>query len=377
MTSDVDGATSLQFGIVWDVAEHVEVWAAEKTAFARQLAVETGSLAPLRVGNAIDDTADDSPGAEAAVTTGGEFHARLELLWGSILERAYDDDFCTERAHELAVPERRVLPDPLEGVVVDPDDPDVQERARRDGIPEDWLVAAKRSPVYALAHRYRVALPLHPEFRTLPMVWYVPPLSPMMSSIEGDGSEAPPETIFPAIDKMRIPVGYLANLRGGVEPTHVASLVERFGGVVELLGEGLSVSVESGRFVARSQVVGREHRVRTFVETRMSKGHVDVTDDPLLRSLLDSGRARLHARTGPDGAEVRTRSLDVTAEDFHLVDASGRPDPRIIAIGIPAGDVQPGSAIGATPGVPSPLIAGADIAAAQLLTLARETVPVG
>ena len=148
-------------------------------------------------------------------------------------------------------------------------------------------------------------------------------------------------------------------------------------GVVELLGEGLSVSVESGRFVARSQVVGREHRVRTFVETRMSKGHVDVTDDPLLRSLLDSGRARLHARTGPDGAEVRTRSLDVTAEDFHLVDASGRPDPRIIAIGIPAGDVQPGSAIGATPGVPSPLIAGADIAAAQLLTLARETVPVG
>ena len=27
----------------------------------------------------------------------------------------------------------------------------------RDGIPEDWIDAARRSPVYALAHRYRVA----------------------------------------------------------------------------------------------------------------------------------------------------------------------------------------------------------------------------
>lgn len=109
----------------------------------------------------------------------------------------------------------------------------------------------------------------------------------------------------------------------------------------------------------------------------MSKGHVDVTDDPLLRSLLDAGRARLHARTGPDGTVVPTRSLDVTPEEFHLVDAEGRPDPRILAIGIPAGEVQPGSAIGATPGVPSPLIAGADIAAAHVLQLARAAVAVG
>src|SRR5690606_20385223 len=148
-------------------------------------------------------------------------------------------------------------------------------------------------------------------------------------------------------------------------------------GVVELLGEGLSVTVERGRFVARSQVIGREHRVRAFVETRMSKGHADVTDDPLLRSLLDSGRARLHARTGPDGTVAATRTLDVTPEEFHLLDAAGRPDPRVVVIGIPAGDVQPGSAIGATPGVPSPLVAGADRAAAQMLALTREAVPVG
>ena len=51
--------------------------------------------------------------------------------------------------------------------------------AARQGIPEDWMDAARRSPVYALAKVYRVALPLHPEYRTMPMVWYVPPLSPV------------------------------------------------------------------------------------------------------------------------------------------------------------------------------------------------------
>ena len=66
--------------------------------------------------------------------------------------------------------------------------------------------------MYALAHRYRVALPLHPEYRTLPMVWYVPPLSPIVNSLETDGYEADPDHVFEAIEKLRIPVDYLANL---------------------------------------------------------------------------------------------------------------------------------------------------------------------
>ena len=95
---------------------------------------------------------------------------------------------------------------------LDPHDPEVRAQARRDGIAEDWLEAARRSPVYALAVEHRVALPLHPEYRTLPMVWYVPPLSPVMSMIEGEGSEADPDDVFPAIDELRIPVKYLANM---------------------------------------------------------------------------------------------------------------------------------------------------------------------
>jgi nitrate reductase / nitrite oxidoreductase, beta subunit len=44
------------------------------------------------------------------------------------------------------------------------------------------------------------------------MVWYVPPLSPIINSLETDGYEADPDHVFPAIDAMRIPVDYLANL---------------------------------------------------------------------------------------------------------------------------------------------------------------------
>ncbi|WP_051330908.1 nitrate reductase subunit beta [Aneurinibacillus terranovensis] len=97
-------------------------------------------------------------------------------------------------------------------IFLDPEDPVVIEQAGRDGIPDDWLEAARKSPVYKLAIKYGVALPLHPEYRTLPMVWYIPPLSPIMNVFEGKGSAFDWEGIFPAIDQMRIPVEYLANL---------------------------------------------------------------------------------------------------------------------------------------------------------------------
>ena len=40
----------------------------------------------------------------------------------------------------------------------------------------------KRSPVWKMAMDWKIAFPLHPEYRTLPMVWYVPPLSPIQAA---------------------------------------------------------------------------------------------------------------------------------------------------------------------------------------------------
>jgi len=98
------------------------------------------------------------------------------------------------------------------GLFLDPNDPEVIREARKEGIPEDWIEAAQRSPIYKMVMEWRIALPLHPEYRTMPMVWYVPPLSPITNRIEGQGSALDPNDIFPAIDNMRIPVEYLANL---------------------------------------------------------------------------------------------------------------------------------------------------------------------
>lgn len=133
----------------------------------------------------------------------------------------YDADGVREAA---SVRDPHRLLDAQLGVFCDPADPTVQAQARRDGIPEDWIEAAQRSPVYALAVRHRVALPLHPEFRTLPMVWYVPPLSPVVNAVARRAADADPDDVFYAVDQMRIPLQYLANLlaAGDVEPVRAA-----------------------------------------------------------------------------------------------------------------------------------------------------------
>lgn len=134
----------------------------------------------------------------------------------------YDADRVLEAA---TVTDERELLAAQRSVFLDPHDPEVIAAAERDGIPADWIEAAQRSPVWKLISRYEVALPLHPEFRTLPMVWYVPPLSPVVDVVTAsgsDGEDAP--TLFHAIDKLRIPISYLAELfsAGEVEPVEIA-----------------------------------------------------------------------------------------------------------------------------------------------------------
>ena len=69
--------------------------------------------------------------------------------------------------------------------------PKVIEQAIKDGIPLSVIEAAQQSPVYKMAMEWKLALPLHPEYRTLPMVWYVPPLSPIQSAADaGESGEA-------------------------------------------------------------------------------------------------------------------------------------------------------------------------------------------
>jgi nitrate reductase beta subunit len=123
----------------------------------------------------------------------------------------YDADRVTEAA---STPDDKDLYEAQLDLMLDPNDPEVIAAVRAQGdIPDDWMDAARRSPVYALAKTYRVALPLHPEYRTMPMVWYIPPLSPIVDLLRDQGHDSEAAgTLFGAIEALRIPVEYLAEL---------------------------------------------------------------------------------------------------------------------------------------------------------------------
>lgn len=105
---------------------------------------------------------------------------------------------------------------------LDPNDPEVRAAALRDGVPQAWIDSAVQSPVYKMAIDWKIAFPLHPEYRTLPMVWYVPPLSPINAAMEK--GQMAMKGVLPDIESLRIPVKYLANLltAGDEKPVHSA-----------------------------------------------------------------------------------------------------------------------------------------------------------
>ncbi len=116
-------------------------------------------------------------------------------------------------------------------MLLDPNDPDVIEQAKRNGIADSTIRAAQLSPTYKFIKAWGMALPLHPEFRTLPMLFYVPPLLPVMASLgerhPGSNSgvsdvakqwdeswlyDTTTEELWGTIDDARFPLQYMANL---------------------------------------------------------------------------------------------------------------------------------------------------------------------
>jgi nitrate reductase / nitrite oxidoreductase, beta subunit len=110
-------------------------------------------------------------------------------------------------------------------LILDPRDPAVQRQAALDGVPRQWIEAAMRSPVYRMMKDWRVAFPLHPEYRTLPMVWYIPPLSPIQSAVEAGKLSA--RDGMPDVASLRIPVRYLANLMTAGDEAPIVGALER------------------------------------------------------------------------------------------------------------------------------------------------------
>ena len=134
----------------------------------------------------------------------------------------YDADRIEEAAN---VADTKDLYDAQLGIFLDPHDPGVVETARADGIPGDWIKAAQESPIWKMAMEWKVAFPLHPEYRTLPMVWYIPPLSPIQNAAEAGAIGT--EGAMPDVRNLRIPLRYLANMLTAGDEEPIARALER------------------------------------------------------------------------------------------------------------------------------------------------------
>jgi len=106
-------------------------------------------------------------------------------------------------------------------LILDPHDPEVIAAARRSGIHESVIESAQRSPVYQFVKIWKLALPPHIEYRTMPMLFYVPPMAPVMSVRDGQMLTNISGDLFHDIDQARLPMRYLASLFGAGDESGV------------------------------------------------------------------------------------------------------------------------------------------------------------
>ncbi|HEY9869184.1 MAG TPA: nitrate reductase subunit beta, partial [Candidatus Obscuribacterales bacterium] len=120
----------------------------------------------------------------------------------------YDADRVAEA---MKVPDDALV-EAQRSVLCDPNDPKIIALAKKNGISEEFIAAAQRSPVWKYVMEWKLALPLHVEYRTMPMLFYVPPLLPVMGKSDNGMYENTGEHFFSSLEKARIPVKYMARL---------------------------------------------------------------------------------------------------------------------------------------------------------------------
>ncbi len=126
----------------------------------------------------------------------------------------YDAD----RIVQVASAKDKDLVDAQRTIIENPFSPDVIVAAKANGVTDQLIDAAQKSPVYKFVKLWKIALPLHPEFRTLPMLFYVPPMLPVLAKMkEGqyDVSALEREGLHPllsSLERARLPLKYMASL---------------------------------------------------------------------------------------------------------------------------------------------------------------------
>jgi len=139
----------------------------------------------------------------------------------------YDAD----RIEETASRPDSELVDAQRDLILDPFDADVIRAAEKNGVDLKVLEAARKSPVYKYVKEWRMALPLHPEWRTLPMLFYVPPLLPVTATLNQQGRYELETDFFSSLESARLPIRYMASLFSAGDESPVIAAYRKLLGV--------------------------------------------------------------------------------------------------------------------------------------------------
>lgn len=179
------------------------------------------------------------------------------------------------------------LVDAQRDMILNPFDETVIREAKKNGIADSTIKAAQESPVYKFVKDWGIALPPHVEYRTLPMLFYVPPMLPVMSAQDGDSVRNINDEFFPDFEKARVPIKYLAKMFGGGNESHL-------------------------RYVLKKQSAVRTYR------RALTVGDID---------LLDAEKALLEADCSPEEADVIYKLTSLcTFEDRFVIPAAHREE---------------------------------------------------
>jgi nitrate reductase beta subunit len=112
-------------------------------------------------------------------------------------------------------------------IIKDPFDEEVIQAAEASGFSSKQIEFAQKSPVFRFVKEWRLGLPLHPEYRTLPMLFYVPPLLPVLGLVKNgiyeiiDADNEATMPLITSLQKARMPIRFLANLFTAGNDEHV------------------------------------------------------------------------------------------------------------------------------------------------------------
>jgi nitrate reductase beta subunit len=155
----------------------------------------------------------------------------------------YDADMISE----VASADDNNLVDSQLNMILDPFNEEVIASAKANGVADSTIKAAQDSPVYKFVKEWGIALPLHPEFRTLPMLFYVPPLLPVMASLSEQKNkeqldkldpiskkwdddwlyDTSTEELWGTIEDARFPLQYMANLFSAGDTGKVKDIMKK------------------------------------------------------------------------------------------------------------------------------------------------------